>query len=1004
MQQQEAQLEQNLIDQLTTGESQWTFRDDLKTEDDLWNNFFTILEHNNRQVLDDVPLTDNEKASIKAKINHSTFFRAAQDFTGANGQYRIQIPRDDTTVGTISLLVIDHTNIAGGTSVYEVVHQIQMKRRQDMDNDRRGDVTLLINGLPVIHIELKAPGVSYLQAFNQIQKYITEQKFTGIFSNVQMFVVTNGTDTKYIAADQHLREKFLSGWVDKDNRPVTDCIEFAKDVLSIPAAHHMVADYSVLDSKQKHIILLRPYQIHAIEAIFEASKNNQSGFIWHTTGSGKTLTSYRVAHNLLSIPSLDKVIFLIDRKDLDSQTTQAFQAYANNDSIDVNETESTYELGKKLVDGNRTVLVTTRQKLHTLFSWQENARDEDKFKAIKNLKVAFIVDECHRTISSEKKNEIDKFFHIKPLWYGFTGTPIFAQNKKQEHGNAAQTTEQQYGPCLHSYTIKDAIRDHAVLGFQINEMNNIFQEVDDESKTDYLNAQYVSKPHMEAVAENVIDSCYRALGLYNINNRGYSYSAIFTTSPANRRPIEQAQRYYKLFKAIKEGKSDIKIPNRIKQILPDFPKFAITFSLSQNEQTSIKDQQFMKMALADYNKEYGTSYSLDEINAYNKNINDRLARKNDTFKAQSERLDFVIVVDRLLTGFDSQYLSTLFVDRPPMKPQDLIQAFSRTNRIFDKDKKYGNIITYQYPKTYNTAIDDALKLYSQGGIGDVIAPTWEQTKEKYDVAYHNVKSYLAQDELESLADESTSDEEKQKFIRTFQHFDKEYSDLQTYDEFDQLSEENGDYPANELMEQMQGVYEVVFDQLKKDKPDNDPEEPVDMDYRLASVINKSINYQYILGLIQAYVPEEGAEQAAAGEREAEEIENHIADLRKTNQPLADIISKLWDQIKQDPSQYAGQQVDQLLDKMVQHAYDEELAAFAEKYQLQLTELKFVIRHYDVHAESHSGVNTLLSRDAYNNFKAANPDSELKNMMAWKRTVRPALHDFYMNRIAPLLEK
>lgn len=412
----------------------------------------------------------------------------------------------------------------------------------------------------------------------------------------------------------------------------------------------------------------------------------------------------------------------------------------------------------------------------------------------------------------------------------------------------------------------------------------------------------------------------------------------------------------------------------------------------------------MKMALADYNKEYGTSYSLDEINAYNKNINDRLARKNDTFKAQSERLDFVIVVDRLLTGFDSQYLSTLFVDRPPMKPQDLIQAFSRTNRIFDKDKKYGNIITYQYPKTYNTAIDDALKLYSQGGIGDVIAPTWEQTKEKYDVAYHNVKSYLAQDELESLADESTSDEEKQKFIRTFQHFDKEYSDLQTYDEFDQLSEENGDYPANELMEQMQGVYEVVFDQLKKDKPDNDPEEPVDMDYRLASVINKSINYQYILGLIQAYVPEEGAEQAAAGEREAEEIENHIADLRKTNQPLADIISKLWDQIKQDPSQYAGQQVDQLLDKMVQHAYDEELAAFAEKYQLQLTELKFVIRHYDVHAESHSGVNTLLSRDAYNNFKEANPDSELRNMMAWKRTVRPALHDFYVNRIAPLLEK
>lgn len=235
-------------------------------------------------------------------------------------------------------MVIDHTNIAGGTSVYEVVYQIQLGRRQEMDNDRRGDVTLLINGLPVIHIELKTPKRSYLQAFNQIQKYITEQKFNGILSNIQMFVVTNGTDTKYVVADQHLREKFLSGWVDKDNNPVRNYLDFAKDVLSISAAHHMVADNSVLDSKQRHIILLRPYQVHAIEAVLKASSGDTptSGYIWYTTGSGKTLTSYRVAHNLLTIPSLDKVIFLIDRKDLDNQTTQAFQSYANNDSIDVN--------------------------------------------------------------------------------------------------------------------------------------------------------------------------------------------------------------------------------------------------------------------------------------------------------------------------------------------------------------------------------------------------------------------------------------------------------------------------------------------------------------------------------------------------------------------------------------------------------------------------------------------------------------------------------------------
>ena len=758
--QQELQMEAKLIQQLTRDESQWTLREDLKNEDDLWDNFFKILQNNNRSKLNDIPLTENEKASIKAKINHSTFFKAAQDFTGANGQYRVEFQRDDTTLGTVSLLVINHTNIAGGTSVYEVVHQIQLGRRQDLDNDRRGDVTLLINGLPVIHIELKTPKRSFLQAFNQIQKYITEQKFNGIYSNIQMFVVTNGTDTKYVAADQHLREKFLSGWVDKDNNPVRNYLDFAKDVLSIPTAHHMVADYSVLDSKQKHIILLRPYQIHAIEAIFEASGKQQSGFIWHTTGSGKTLTSYRVAHNLLSIPSLEKVIFLIDRKDLDNQTTQAFQAYANNDSIDVDETESTINLAKKLTSSNRTVLVTTRQKLQHLFKWQADDRNEAMFERLKNLKLAFIVDECHRTISPMSKMSIDKFFNIQPLWYGFTGTPIFPQNSRDENGKAARTTKQLYGPCLHSYTIKDAIRDKAVLGFHINDMQNVYQ--DDNTDEAQLKKQYISDQHMNAVADSIIKLSYRNLGMQNINNRGYTYSAILTTSPRGMRPIDQAKRYYELFRDIKGGNSSIEVPKRIKEVLPDFPKVAITFSVTENEDDSVNDQDFMKDAINDYNHEYGTSFSLDEVGAYNKNINDRLARKNDAYKPQSERLDLVIVVDRLLTGFDSQYLSTLFVDRPPMNPQNIIQAFSRTNRIFDQDKKFGNIVTFQYPQKFSEAIDDALQLYSQGGIGDVLAPTWKESKEKFDQSFNEINNYLDPDAEQSILD--APEEEQKNFI------------------------------------------------------------------------------------------------------------------------------------------------------------------------------------------------------------------------------------------------
>lgn len=1003
--QEELQMEDKLIKQLTHGESQWTLREDIKTEDDLWDNFFTILQNNNRSVLNGVPLTNNEKASIKAKINHSTFFKAAQDFTGANGQYRIAIQRDDTTVGTISLMIIDHTNIAGGTSVYEVVHQIQLGRRKEMDNDRRGDVTLLINGLPVIHIELKTPRRSYLQAFNQIQKYITEQKFNGIFSNIQMFVVTNGTDTKYVAADQHLREKFLSGWVDKENNPVRNYLDFAKDVLSIPSAHHMVADYSVLDSKQKHIILLRPYQVHAIEAIFEASKRQQSGYIWHTTGSGKTLTSYRVAHNLLSIPSLDKVIFLIDRKDLDNQTTQAFQSYANNDSIDVSETESTINLARILTSGERTVVVTTRQKLQTLFKWQDEGQNDVMFKCLKNLKLAFIVDECHRTISPESKTDIDKFFNIQPLWYGFTGTPIFAQNSRNENGKAARTTEQQYGPCLHSYTIKDAIRDNAVLGFQINDMQNIYQDSDNEEDKDKLNADYITEGHMQAVAQSILKLSYRDLGIRNINNRGYTYSAILTTSPANMRPIDQAKKYYELFKSIKNNDSPIKVPKRIQEILPDFPKIAITFSITQNDEDSLGDQKFMEEAIHDYNEEYGTSFSLGEVGAYNKNINDRLARKNDVFKPQSERLDLVIVVDRLLTGFDSQYLSTLFVDRPPMKPQNIIQSFSRTNRIFDQDKKYGNIVTFQFPKTFSKDIDDALTLYSKGGIGAVLAPSWQQSKQRFEEAYHGISNYFYSESPEILTDPSTPIEDKKDFVKRYQQFDRAFAAVQTYDEFDNI-DPSKDYSitANSLNE-IQGTYETLVDQLKQEKDDpNDSTDPVNTEYELESVIDKSVNYQYILGLIQAYVPDKGEMPVSISMKEITEIEDYIHDLANTNKPLATVVEQLWHKIKQDPENYAGKQVDQILNKMIDQVYNQELQIFADKYHVSLDDLKFVMKNYDIHVSKQAGVNQMLTRDAFKAFKEANADSELKRMMDWKKQVRSKLDDLYINHIAPLLSK
>ena len=439
----EALIEQKLIDQLVYGDSQWTYRQDLKTEADLWNNFRYILEQNNKERLNGEPLTDAEFDQVKNQLQFSSFYKAGEWLVGENGKVMVHVQRDTEK---LHLVVMNHEHIAGGSSVYEVINQYQAL---DTDGnsamparDRRFDVTLMINGLPMIHIELKNKQHPYMDGFRQIKKYIGEGKFTGIFSAVQMFVVSNGVDTKYFAAasDRELNDKFISGWVDNDNNPVTDYLDFAKSVLRIPQAHEMIARYTVLDEDAKRLIILRPYQIHAIEAIRDASKNGKSGFVWHTTGSGKTLTSYKATRNLLmDIPSLDKTIFLIDRKDLDTQTTQAFQAYANNDLIDVDETDNVFDLKNKLKSDDRQVIVTTIQKLQILITkrLKEGTSEYDK---IKNRRIAFVVDECHRAVTPNTKRLIERFFG-RSLWYGFTGTPRFAENPYPQMGDLPRTTE-----------------------------------------------------------------------------------------------------------------------------------------------------------------------------------------------------------------------------------------------------------------------------------------------------------------------------------------------------------------------------------------------------------------------------------------------------------------------------------------------------------------------------------------------------------------------------------
>ncbi|WP_338934547.1 type I restriction endonuclease subunit R, EcoR124 family [Lactobacillus helveticus] len=1003
---QENVLEQNLIDQLTHGESQWTLRDDIKNEDDLWNNFFEIFSCSNKDVLKDVPLTDNEKAIIKSKIIHPTFYKSAEWLAGVNGEVRLQIQRDNTQLGIADFIVINNNNIAGGNSVYEVVHQIQFHKRREIDRNRRGDVTLLINGLPMIHIELKNRAHSPKEAFNQIQKYIDEQMFNGIFSTLQFFVVTNGSYTQYIAAGQQLKEKFLTTWVDKENKPVQNYLEFAKDVLSIPAAHNMVANYIALDSTQRSIIVLRPYQIHAIQAIFDASygKDNKdqpySGFVWHTTGSGKTLTSYKVAHNLLKIPSIQKTIFLIDRNDLDTQTTQAFETYAQNDSIDVEGTENSYSLARKLVSSDKRVIVTTRQKMQALF--KRIAQDQEQkrlYRKLKDVKLAFIVDECHRAVSPDQKNEIDAFFTKNPpLWYGFTGTPIFAENAREAKGSNARTTEQQYGKCLHKYTIKDAIRDKAVLGFQVEEESNVSEDAD-ESDTDARNKEYASLSHMKAVVKRILNNSYRKLGIYNKDNRGYTYDAIFTTSS-----IKQAQKYYRIFRDVINDKDpDIKIPNRIKKVLPDFPKIAITYSIGENDDGDEANQNEMKQSLEDYNKMFNTHYSMAELGAYNTNVNDRLARKKDEFKPRSQQLDIVIVVDRLLTGFDAPCLSTLFLDRAPMPYKDLIQAFSRTNRIFDRDKRYGQIVTYQYPKKYKESINGALMLYTEGSEKQALAPTWDESILQFNNAEKKIIKYQGD---QGIPITEAPLEDQKRFLKEYQDFDKSLGAIKTYNEFNNIDLEK-DYGLDPMfIEDTHATYEVVKEKVRettgKDKPVTDDDQ-FDPDYELENTGRQEINYAYILQLIQAYIPSDDKENNKRTKAEVKEIDDYIENLGKNNKSLADIVNNLWFQIKFDPEKFRNKQVNELLQNMIDDAREDLIKKFADENGLNIDNLKFVIRHYDPNEVDHqqTGINALLSFKVFSEFRKTHPDM---NMLQWKKKVRLGLNKFYQDQISPLENK
>lgn len=1016
----ELNIEEHLIQQLTEKQSQWTLRDDIRTMEDLWENFRRILVLNNKELFDEHPLTDLEFLQIQDQLRFPTFYDAAKWLMGENGIARVSVQREDAELGTVYPVVFKRVDIAGGSSVYEVVHQIEFPRKEQMNRDRRGDVTLLINGLPMIHIELKNRHHPYKEAFNQIKKYLKEGVFRDIFSTLQMFVVSNGSDTRYIAAaaESGLNEKFLSSWLDDTNQPITDYLSFAKSVLSIPAAHKMVSQYTVLDSERKAIILLRPYQIHAIESIRNAVNpysdgGTQSGFIWHTTGSGKTLTSYKVAHYLTQIPSVEKVVFVVDRRDLDNQTTGSFQAYAEYDTIDVNETDNTGDLVKKLQSDKGDVIVTTIQKLQIIM--KRYPAGSKKYEKLHKLRLVFVVDECHRAVSPMAQDQINHYF-TNPLWYGFTGTPIFSEDAKDSPGDLPATTEEQYGACLNKYTIKEALHDGAVLGFQVEyhntfdmrvlaKQNNIEKWTQDDDgfgletallKAKVIDAAYEDEEHMLRVVDFIVNKASGKFGLKR--GKGNTYTAILTTSS-----IKQAQRYYQLFKRVKAGAEPrVTISDDVKRQLADFPKVAITYSVSENGDNDSFNQDQMKESMSDYNEMFGTQYTMEQIDAYNCNVNDRLARKKKLYQVREAQLDLVIVVDRLLTGFDAPSLSTLFIDRKPMRSYGIIQAFSRTNRLYDSQKRFGQIVIFQVPAHFKRAVDHAMKLYSSGGGSYVQAPSWEEAEKKFRKALQKLRAIAATpEEVDGL-----SKNQKLPFLKAYRELDDAYSDLQVYSQF-QDKDLTKDYQIDEkTIEEYSGKFNNVKAELKEDNDNDDPEVNTAINYELRCYHVDQIDEDYILRLMEATRSDESAlvmDETAKNQKIIKEINEEIARFRKTNPARAEILETIWKEYQESPANFVNKNFVDVLNDRVQAKARDMISVFAKEWCVDPDALAFFVETYDVAKDPQDKqVNQDALKKVSNakEYRKTHPNIGLK----YWRLLLEGIRKLYVEKLQKLIER
>lgn len=799
--QSEAALENGLIATLQQMNYEYV---QIEEEKNLRTNFKSQLEKHNRKRLEEIgrtEFTEAEFEKILIYLEGGTRFEKAK-------KLRDLFPLELDNGERLWMEFLNRTHWC--QNEFQVSHQITVEGRKKC----RYDVTILINGLPLVQIELKHRGVELKQAYNQIQRY-HKTSFHGLFDYVQLFVISNGVNTRYFANNPNSGYKFTFNWTDAANVPFNELEKFATSFFDKCTLGKIIGKYIVLHEGDKCLMVLRPYQFYAVEKLLDRVKNsNNNGYIWHTTGAGKTLTSFKAAQLVAELDDVDKVMFVVDRHDLDTQTQSEYEAF---EPGAVDSTDNTDELVKRL-HGNSKIIITTIQKLNAAVSKQWYSR---QIEEIRHSRIVMIFDECHRSHFGDCHKNIVRFFDNTQI-FGFTGTPIFVENAVDGH-----TTKEIFGNCLHKYLIKDAIADENVLGFLV-EYYHGNADVDNTSQN-----------RMTEIAKFILNN-------FNKSTFDGEFDALFAVQS-----VPTLIRYYKIFKSLDPKIRIGAVFTYASNSSQDDALTGMNTGSYVSESTGEADE--LQAIMDDYNDMFGTSFTTENFRAYYDDINLRMKKK----KTDMKPLALCLVVGMFLTGFDSKKLNTLYVDKN-MDYHGLLQAFSRTNRVLNEKKRFGKIVCFRDLKSN---VDASIKLFSNSNnLEDIVRPPFNEVKKNYQELTTN---FLEQYPTPSSIDLLQSEKDKKLFILAFRDVIKKHAEIQVYDEFEEDAADLGmtEQQFMDFRSKYLDIYDTFAGGCKPSEENQTPDEDTestetstesgidDIDFCLELLHSDIINVTYILELI-----------------------------------------------------------------------------------------------------------------------------------------------------------